>query len=96
MYTAHVHFFTNLDLFCIDNARVICRKIRYLKLHTVSVRRRQLDVLFLTSVSNDLTLALPSWKLSACLCRIEIVDTFDQIILILNHETVLLLDPLRR
>ena len=30
MYTAHVHFFTNLDLFCIDNARVIYRKIRYL------------------------------------------------------------------
>ena len=29
MYTAHVHFFTNLDLFCIDNARVIYRKIRY-------------------------------------------------------------------
>jgi len=23
-------FFTNLDLFCIDNARVIYRKIRYL------------------------------------------------------------------
>ena len=31
MYTAHVHFFTNLDIFCIDNARVIYRKIRYLK-----------------------------------------------------------------
>ena len=31
MYTAHVHFFTNLDLFCIDNARVIYRKIRYLQ-----------------------------------------------------------------
>jgi len=31
MYTAHVHFFTNLDLFCIDNARVIYRKIRYIK-----------------------------------------------------------------
>jgi len=30
MYTAHVHFFTNLDLFCIDNARVIYRKIRYI------------------------------------------------------------------
>jgi len=30
MYTAHVHFFfTNLDLFCIDNSRVIYRKIRY-------------------------------------------------------------------
>ena len=29
MYTAHVRFFTNLDLFCIDNARVIYRKIRY-------------------------------------------------------------------
>jgi len=28
MYTAHVHFFTNLDLFCIDNVRVIYRKIR--------------------------------------------------------------------
>ena len=28
MYTAHVHFFKNLDLFCIDNARVIYRKIR--------------------------------------------------------------------
>jgi len=28
MYTAHVHFFTNLDLLCIDNARVIYRKIR--------------------------------------------------------------------
>ena len=31
MYTAHVHFFTNLDLFCIDNACVIYRKIRYMK-----------------------------------------------------------------
>ena len=30
MYTAHDYFFTNLDLFCIDNARVIYRKIRYL------------------------------------------------------------------
>ena len=30
MYTAHVHVFTNLDLFCIDNASVIYRKIRYL------------------------------------------------------------------
>ena len=30
MYTAHVHFFTNLDLFCIDNARVIYQKTRYL------------------------------------------------------------------
>ena len=30
MYTAHVHFFTNLDLFCIDNAHVIYRKIRYI------------------------------------------------------------------
>ena len=30
MYTAHVHFFTNLDLFCIDNARVIYRKIWYI------------------------------------------------------------------
>jgi len=28
MYTAHVHFVTYLDLFCIDNARVIYRKIR--------------------------------------------------------------------
>jgi len=30
MYTVHFHFFKNLDLFCIDNARVIYRKIRYL------------------------------------------------------------------
>jgi len=30
MYTAYVYFFTNLDLFCIDNARVIYRKIRYI------------------------------------------------------------------
>ena len=29
MYNAHVHFLRNLDLFCIDNARVIYRKIRY-------------------------------------------------------------------
>ena len=29
MYTVHVHFFMNLDLVCIDNARVIYRKIRY-------------------------------------------------------------------
>ena len=34
MYTAHVHFFTNLDLFCIDNARVTYRKIRYIYIHT--------------------------------------------------------------
>jgi len=33
MYTAHVHFFTNLDLFRIDNARVIYRKIRYIEMH---------------------------------------------------------------
>ena len=33
MYTAHVHFLRILDLFCIDNACVIYRKIRYLK-HT--------------------------------------------------------------
>ena len=32
MYTAHVHFLTNLGLFCIDNARVIYRKIRYYKI----------------------------------------------------------------
>jgi len=32
MYTAHVLFFTNLDLFCIDNASVIYRKIRYFKI----------------------------------------------------------------
>jgi len=25
-----IFFFTNLDLFCIDNARVIYRKIRYI------------------------------------------------------------------
>jgi len=25
MYTAHVHFFTNLDLFCIDNARYLSK-----------------------------------------------------------------------
>ena len=34
MYTAVYRacsFFTNLDLFCIDNARVIYRKIRYIK-----------------------------------------------------------------
>ena len=31
MYTARVHFFTNLDLFCIDNASVIYRKIRYMR-----------------------------------------------------------------
>ena len=36
MYTAHVHFFTNLDLFCIDNARVIYRKIRYISLKYVN------------------------------------------------------------
>ena len=37
MYTAHVHFFTNLDLFSVDNARVICRKIRHI-LETIDVR----------------------------------------------------------
>ena len=25
MYTAHVHFFTNLDLFCIDKARYLSK-----------------------------------------------------------------------
>ena len=29
MYTAHVHFFTNLDLFCTGNARIMYWKIRY-------------------------------------------------------------------
>ena len=38
MYTAHVHFFTNLDLFCIDNARVIYRKIRYLLIYFTSIQ----------------------------------------------------------
>ena len=33
-------FFTNLDLFCIDNARVIYRKIRYMK--TEGPRRKYL------------------------------------------------------
>jgi len=28
-------FFTNLDLFCIDNARVIYRKIRYLLMEKI-------------------------------------------------------------
>ena len=37
MYTAHVHFFTNLDLFCIDNARVIYRKIRYFRMQTTYI-----------------------------------------------------------
>ena len=48
MYTENVHFFTNFDLFCIDNARVIYRKIRYftynlIKLVTFKVLPSTLD-----------------------------------------------------
>jgi hypothetical protein len=47
--------------------------LNYLKLHSVSVRRRHLDVLFLTNIFND----LKSCKQSAYLCWIEILETLD-------------------
>ena len=39
-------FFTNLDLFCIDNGRVIFRKIRYIVLHFMQWKKSILSLIF--------------------------------------------------
>ena len=58
MYTAHVHFFTNLDLFCIDSARVIYRKIRYFAFYFI--------------VTN--TKGMPQLKISVLEFEVEVQD----------------------
>ena len=67
-----------------------------LKFHTLIARRLQLVVLFLTDVFMFRNVIVTFWKLLACVCRIEILETLVCLLLTLNVEYVFLQNALRR
>jgi hypothetical protein len=69
--------------------------INYLKFHTLSDLRCHLDALFLM-FSLALNIALPFWKPSAFVCRIEISEILNCFILTLTVANALPLHALRR
>ena len=67
-----------------------------LKFHTLIARRRLLVVLFLTDVFMVRNIIVTFWKLLACVCRNEILETLFYLLLTLKVESALLQNALRR